>query len=612
MEKYHNDEKVAMEQFEAMTKDAERVQRDVLKKILEENGSAEYLQKQGLNGRTDPESYKACVPIVTYNDLEPYIQRIADGDSSAILTGKPITYMVISSGTSQGKAKLVPFNDKMQETIMQMNKISFILRSREFPLGKGKALQFIYGSHKEHKTKGGIAIGHVSSKVFSSPEYKNAMKVVQSQACSPEEVIQGPDFHQSVYCHLLCGLIFREEIQLISSTFAHNIVHAFRTFEQIWEELCADIRFATISNRITDPDVRTSMSKLLSRPNPELADLIYKKCRGLSNWSGLIPEIFPNVKYIYGIMTGSMEYYSKKLKHYAGEVPLVSSIYVASEVAVGSCIHPKLPPELVTYLVFPTNGYFEFLPLKDHGTSTEPTNFKTVGLTEVNVDEEYEIIITNFAGDITYFMEKNMLHDMLMINVLPNQLIFLIDKLAGCYRYRLGDIVKVMGFHNSCPELKFVCRKNVLLNINIDKSTEEDIELAVEEASKVLGEAKSEIVDFTTTADLLTDPGHYVVFWELSGDQGSDEVLRECCNLLDLSFTEEAYVISRKDNSIGPLELRIVEKGTFQKVMMEYLLAVGGSAEQYKTPRCVGPANYKVLQILCDNVVKSYFSTALR
>lgn len=80
-----------IEEFEAMTKDAERVQRESLKKILEENGSAEYLQKLGLNGRTDPESYKSCVPIVTHKDLETCIHRIADGDSSPILTGKPIT-----------------------------------------------------------------------------------------------------------------------------------------------------------------------------------------------------------------------------------------------------------------------------------------------------------------------------------------------------------------------------------------------------------------------------------------------------------------------------------------------------------------------------------------
>lgn len=85
-----NMEKV-IEDFEAMTKDAERVQRQTLKKILEENASAEYLQNLGLDGRTDPESFKAIVPLVTHKDLDPYIQRIADGDSSPILTGKPIT-----------------------------------------------------------------------------------------------------------------------------------------------------------------------------------------------------------------------------------------------------------------------------------------------------------------------------------------------------------------------------------------------------------------------------------------------------------------------------------------------------------------------------------------
>lgn len=80
-----------IEDFETKTKDAARVQRETLKLILEKNGSAEYLQNFGLDGRTDPESFKACVPIVTHKDLEAYIQRIADGGSQSILTGKPIT-----------------------------------------------------------------------------------------------------------------------------------------------------------------------------------------------------------------------------------------------------------------------------------------------------------------------------------------------------------------------------------------------------------------------------------------------------------------------------------------------------------------------------------------
>ena len=80
-----------IEEFEILTKDAERVQRETLQKILEENGRTEYLKKWGLNGRTDPGSFKACLPLVTHKDLEPYIMRIVAGDASPILTGRRIT-----------------------------------------------------------------------------------------------------------------------------------------------------------------------------------------------------------------------------------------------------------------------------------------------------------------------------------------------------------------------------------------------------------------------------------------------------------------------------------------------------------------------------------------
>lgn len=564
-----------IEEFETITKDAERIQRETLRKILEENASAEYLQNLGLNGRTDPESFKSCVPLVTHEDLEPYIQRIIDGDISPILTGKPITTISRSSGTTQGKPKFLPFNDELMETTLQIFRTSYAFRNREFPIGKGKALQFIYGS-KQSKTKGGLNAGTATTNVYRSSTFKAEMKAMQSQCCSPDEVIFGPDFHQSLYCHLLCGLIFREEIQLVFSTFAHSLVHAFRTFELVWEELCDDIREGVLSSRITVPSIRAAMSKIL-KPNPELADLIHKKCSGLSNWYGLIPELFPNAKYLSGIMTGSMEHYLKKLRHYAGDLPLMSADYGSSEGWIGANVNPILPPELATFAVLPNIGYFEFIPqrvgnLESQVLFIEP---KPVGLTEVKVGEEYEIIVTN---------------------------------VAGLYRYRLGDVVKVMGFHNSTPELKFICRRNLLLTINIDKNTEKDLQLSVDEAAKLLAEEKQEVVDFTSHVDLSTDPGHYVIFWEVSGEV-NDEVLKECCNCLDRSFVDAGYVSARKVNAIGPLELRVVLKGTFQQILDHYL-GLGAALSQFKTPRCVGPTNKTVLQILCNNIGKSYFSTA--
>ncbi|GMI66779.1 FAR-RED INSENSITIVE 219, JASMONATE RESISTANT 1 [Hibiscus trionum] len=563
------DVEMVVRDFEAMTEDAENVQRETLKLILEENGCAEYLQNLGLNGRTDPESFKACVPLVTHKDLEPYIQRVADGDFSPILTGKPITALSRSSGTTQGKSKYLPFNDKLMETTLQMYRTSFAFRNREFPIENGKALQFIYSS-KQTKTKGGLYAGTGTTHIFRNSQFKNAMKAMQSQSCSPDEVIFTPDFHQSLYCHLLCGLLFREEIQLVSSTFAYSIVLAFRTFEQVWEELCADIREGVLSSRVTFPSVRSAMAKLL-KPDPELADLIEKKCSGLSNWYGLIPEIFPNVKYMYGIMTGSMELYLKKLRHYAADVPLVTGDYGASEGWIGANIHPTLPPESATYAVLPNIGYFEFIPLKQNVEEPNP-----IGLTEVKVDEEYEVIITNFAG---------------------------------LYRYRLGDVVRVTGFHNSTPELKFIGRRNLMLTINFDKITEKDLQLAVEEAGKSIAEEKLELVDFSSHVDVSSDPAHYVIFWEISGEV-SDEVLQECCNCLDRSFLEYDYVNARKVNTIGPLELRVVRKGTFQKIL-EHYLGLGAAVSQFKTPRCVGLVNSKVLQILCHNVANNYYSDVL-
>lgn len=85
-------EKVIKE-FEEITKNVGKVQEETLRKILEENAVAEYLQDVGLNGRTDSESYKQCVPLATHKDLEPYIQRIMDGDTSPILTAQPIPTM---------------------------------------------------------------------------------------------------------------------------------------------------------------------------------------------------------------------------------------------------------------------------------------------------------------------------------------------------------------------------------------------------------------------------------------------------------------------------------------------------------------------------------------
>ncbi|KAH9317066.1 hypothetical protein KI387_018835, partial [Taxus chinensis] len=551
-----------IEEFEAMTRDAERVQQETLKKIIESNSETEYMQKWGLNGRTDPQDFKSCVPLATHADFEPYIQRIADGDKSPLLTTQPITLLSLSSGTTNGRQKFVPFNDNLLASTVQIFGISGAYRARLFPIMRGgRALEFVYCG-KPRNTKGGLVACTATTNVFSSTEYKMAKKNSQISACSPEEVVFGLDSRQSLYCHLLCGLIYSNQVQYISSTFSYSILDGIRTFEQVWEELCTDIKEGKLSERITVPSTRACVSRLL-KPDTDLADEIYEKCKNMeeSNWYGVIPKLWPNAKYVYSIMTGSMEPYLRKLRHYAGDLPLVSADYGATEGWVGANIDPTTSPESTTFTVIPNLAYFEFIPLHRDSKVNE-INFSNpngqhiesepVGLTEVKVGEEYEVVFTTFAG---------------------------------LYRYRLGDIVKVARFYNSTPQLSYICRKNLLLAVNIDKTTEKDLQISVEKATQLFKEGSVELVDFTSYADLATDPGHYVIYWELSGTM-EEKILNKCCSVMDESFVDGGYISSRKAKTIGPLELCIVEKGTFRKILDHYL-SIGAAVSQFKTPRCI-------------------------
>lgn len=82
----------ALEFIEHVTANAGKVQRRVLAEILAQNAPAEYLRRYGVSCSLDAvDSFRRCVPLVTYEDLQPDILRIANGDTSPILSGKPIS-----------------------------------------------------------------------------------------------------------------------------------------------------------------------------------------------------------------------------------------------------------------------------------------------------------------------------------------------------------------------------------------------------------------------------------------------------------------------------------------------------------------------------------------
>lgn len=91
--------KKILEFIEDVTLNADQVQQKVLSEILSRNANVEYLKRYGLNGHTDRDTFKKILPVISYEDIQTDINRIANGDTSPILCSKPISEFLTRSAS---------------------------------------------------------------------------------------------------------------------------------------------------------------------------------------------------------------------------------------------------------------------------------------------------------------------------------------------------------------------------------------------------------------------------------------------------------------------------------------------------------------------------------
>lgn len=447
--------------------------------------------------------------------------------------------------------------------------ILFLFCNRYVPgLDKGKGMYFLFVK-SETKTPGGLPARPVLTSYYKSEHFRSRPYDPYNVYTSPNEAILCPDSFQSMYTQMLCGLLDRHSVLRVGAVFASGLLRAIRFLQLHWSRFAHDIEFGCLDSEITDRSIRHCMSGIL-KPDPALAEFIRQECKS-DNWERIITRIWPNTKYLDVIVTGAMAQYIPTLEYYSGGLPMACTMYASSECYFGLNLNPMSKPSEVSYTIMPNMAYFEFIPL---GGS------KAVELVDVKIGKEYELVVTTYAG---------------------------------LCRYRVGDILRVTGFHNSAPQFHFVRRKNVLLSIDSDKTDESELQKAVENASRLLHEeCGSRVAEYTSYADTSTIPGHYVLYWELlmrdGARQPSHETLTRCCLEMEESLNS-VYRQSRvADNSVGPLEIRVVRNGTFEE-LMDYAISRGASINQYKVPRCV---NFTpIVELLDSRVVSAHFSQAL-
>ncbi|KAK9046400.1 hypothetical protein V6N11_052288 [Hibiscus sabdariffa] len=398
-----------------------------------------------------------------------------------------------------------------------------------------------------------------------------------------------------MYCQLLTGLLQRDEVVRINSIFASVLARCIKFLEDHWKGLCSDIRTGCLSDWVIDPGCRYAVSSMLTAPNPELADTIENIC-GDESWEGVIKKLWPKAKYINSVITGSMSRYIPLLDFCGGGIPLVSPSYGSSESSFGINLKPLSNPFDISYTFLPNMAYFEFLPVNEdnrekaqefhfHGVSSKGSlevteadgNIVPVDLANVKVGRYYEVVVTT---------------------------------LTCLYRYRVGDVLKLIGFHHNSPQFQFVERRNTVLSIDMDKTSEADLWKAIRNAKLLIEPFGFVLAAFSSYSETSSIPGRYVLFWELKSKASNNcpkldaKIMEQCCCMVEesLDFT---YKSLREANKIAALELRVVKHGTFD-ALMDFYVSKGASVNQYKTPCCI--KSEEALKIMNSGVIGKFFS----
>ncbi|KAI3855798.1 hypothetical protein MKX03_014793 [Papaver bracteatum] len=586
---HYTDEKTkeVLEFIEQVTTNAGEIQNQVLAEILSCNSQVEYLQRHGLNGCTDPDTFKKVVPVTTYENLKPDIDRLVANGNSSVLCTQRISQFMLSSGTSSGASKLIPSTAEQAERSWHLWSLIMPVVNQYIPgLNKGKAMQLFFVV-PHITTPGGILASPVSTSFNKSSKFKNLFSNIDPYRnyTSPIEAVLCEDSHQSMYSQLLCGLSQNNQAFRLGCSFGTGFIQAIKFLQEHWRHFCDDIRNGTIEadhTKITDPSVRNAVTRVLVKPNPELADFIENECRRDESWKGIVSRLWPNAKCVDTVVSGTMSHHIRPIDFYTNGLPIVSTLYACSECFLGINLNPLSRPGEVCYTLIPTMAYFEFLPMfeeeEEHRNQEEEQHCQElVNLVDVKLGHEYELVITNYAG---------------------------------LYRYRVGDVLRVDGFKNNAPQFRFIRRNNEVLSIDLDKTNEVELQNAVTNAAEHLAnELNISLVEYTSYADTSTSPGHYVVYWELQRSDSNASailpVMEQCCLIMEESLGAEYRQLRANNNIIGPLEIKIVETGSFQ-ALMDYARNHGSSFGQYKTPRSLksGPA----LELLNSRVLSNYFS----
>lgn len=514
---------ISVAEINHYTKNPMKAQESTLRKILSRNKNCELGLKYNFNGIHSIADYQRMVPLSTYEDYVPYVERMIHGKEKKLMFSGPNIRYCSSSG-SVGKPKILP---KSIKDLWNMQCIGFScsvstayhylknVKNIRMPSQIGPLVLILTG----HKLEDGKMCNGAAQIPLTY------LKPIMPFFCTAPNSLLFPEHEELIdtsYFQLRFALENRK-VSYIGSLVITLVTTMFDYLKENWEMICDDIEKGTISPDIrVTPELYKEYSKKF-KPNPKRASELRKEFeKGFDD--PIAPRIWPKLTWAYGMVGSNLKVYVDKIRKYIGDdIPIHGMGFAAAEGFFAMATELDSDDGVL----LPHCLFFEFLPVNDDDEFDDVST--PLLINQLEQGKKYELVVSNFSG---------------------------------LYRYRMEDVVKVTGMHNNTPMIEFLYRRNLGMNLANEKTTTEMVDLAAKQTAEAMG---NEFVGHSLYADYSTNPPRYCMLAE-AVNPVSEEERQRYIDILDEKFKgfNEKYFKYRRWGMINRPEILFLRPKTYR------------------------------------------------
>ena len=512
-------------------------QERVLLRVRRLVATGEYGQRLGLGGVRSVQELRRAAPLVTYEGLRSYMDRVADGDLGALFrAGQRLLMFATSSGTTAQPKRIPVTPEFVQDYRRGWNTFGLKMLTDHARAILRPILQ-CSGRYDSSRTSAGIPCGAITGLLARTQK-----GIVRRYYVGRPEIAELDSATARYYTLMRLG-ITRDVAFAITASPA-TLIQMARTADEQAEELIRDVHDGTLSPKIIDDSILRRVLSSGLRPDPSRArELTQIRAQHDGH---LRPRDYWRLEFLACWTGGSMGYYLERLADWWGNLPVRDVGLLASEGRVSVPLQDGTPAGVLDV----TSAVFEFIPAEN----AECESPEVFGPMDLVVGDDYVVVLTNTTGLI---------------------------------RYRLDDVVRVRGYLEQAPIIEFLHRAGRVASIAGEKLTEHQVVAAVKAARD---ELRLPEFDFLL-APHWDDPPYYVLSCTAPPQP-------DLCAAVDsaLAAQNEEYESRRKSMRLGPLRINTVSGAAFMAMDQRLAEKRRGTAEQYKRPcLCTKPEDVETL-----------------